>query len=284
MLDLGALTEACYDLEPLPATATRLMRLAAEVDADVEEIVTIVTYDPALTARLLRVANSVEAGGVRPIATVRAAVLRLGIGLVLGIALGSSVRMHLSAASHEYYIQEGELWRHSVAAAIAGHLARSVVGIELPLESFTAALLHDIGKLALLRHMTPEVFHVLQRAREQTGFSQLEAESEILGIHHGELGGLIARHWRLPERIVQGITHHHEPEACEQPEDSTICFVVHTADLTAKLAGAGVGEDDAGSIEEPTLATERLDMSGDGFAQLCARVKENLSAVLRWYA
>ena len=284
MLDLAALTEACYDLDPLPASATRLIRLAAEADADVEEIVTIVTYDPALTARLLRVANSVEAGGVRPIATVRAAVLRLGIGLVLGIALGSSARMHLSAASHEYYIQEGELWRHSVAAAIAGHLARSVAAVELPLESFTAALLHDIGKLALLRHMTPEVFHVMQQAREQTSLSQLEAESEILGIHHGELGGLIARHWRLPERIIQGVTHHHDPAACEQAEDSTICFVVHTADLVAKLAGAGVGEDEAAGIEEPALATGRLGMSGDGFAQLCERVKENLDAVLHWYA
>ncbi len=284
MLDLGALTEACYDLEPLPASATRLIRLAADADADVDEIITIVTYDPALTARLLRVANSVEAGGVRPSATVRAAVLRLGIGLVLGIALGSSVRIHLSAASHEYYLQEGELWRHSVAAAIAGHLARSVASVELPLESFTAALLHDIGKLALLRHMTPEVFHVLQRAREQTGFSQLEAESEILGIHHGELGGLIARHWRLPERIVLGITHHHDPDACEQTEDSTICFVVHTADLVAKLAGAGVGEDQAAGIDEPTAATERLGMTSEGFVQLCERVKENLDAVLRWYA
>ena len=284
MLDLNALTDACYDLEPLSPSATRLLRLSARDELDVEEIVKIVSYDQAFTARLLRVANSVEVGGVLPIVTVKAAVLRLGIGLVLGIALGSSVRVHLTEAAHAYHIQEGELWRHSVAAASAGHLARSVSDIDLPLESVTASLLHDIGKLVLLRHMTPEGFHVLERAEQEAGFSQREAEKAILGVDHAELGGLIARHWKLPERLVWGITHHHNPEEFELGGDDTICWVVHLADLAAESAGAGIGDIDAPRIEDHSAVLHRLGMTEDGFVQLCEQVADSVEAVMRWYA
>ena len=283
MLDLNELTATCYNLEPLPPTSTQLLRVALQEEVDVEEIVRIVSYDPVLTARLLRVANSVEVGGARRIGTVRDAILRLGVGLVLGIALGSSVRVHLDGAAHPSYVVEGDLWRHSVAAAIAGHFARIVSKRSLPVESFTAALLHDIGKLVLLRHMTPEVSHVLQHAEKYAGLSQLDAESGILGIHHGELGGLIARHWRLPEPIVSGITYHHDPERLDLA-DNSICWVVHLSDLTAKIVGAGLGDDSVPTLDDHVAVIGRLGLDEDSFKQLCERVAENLEAVMRWYA
>ncbi len=75
----------------------------------------------------------------------------------------------------------------------------------------------------------------LAAAREQGGESSLQAEIEILGVHHGELGGLIASHWNLPPRVVQGITYHHAPATgCD-----VICDVAHVANVLAKRAGTG---------------------------------------------
>jgi HD-like signal output (HDOD) protein len=152
------------------------------------------------------------------------------------------------------------------------------------LESFTASLLHDIGKLILLRHMTPEGFHVLERAQEEAGFSQREAEKAILGVDHAELGGLIARHWQLPETIVRGITYHHNPEEFERVDHDTICWVVHLADLAAESAGAGIGDIEVSRIEDHSAVLQRLGMTEDGFMQLCERVADSLEAVMQWYA
>jgi HD-like signal output (HDOD) protein len=85
--------------------------------------------------------------------------------------------------------------------------------VDVPPGTFTAALLHDAGKVVMARFLSPEIPGSIDRARRTSGLSRLEAERELLNVHHGELGGLMAQHWELPPRIVKGIIHHHDPEA-----------------------------------------------------------------------
>lgn len=232
MIDLDAVAKAAFDLEPLPASAARLAELARNPDAELKEILDVVTYDAPLTGRVLRAANSSASAASRAISSVRDAVVRLGSGHVLEIAIGSSMASKLATAIPELELAEGELWRHSVTAAVAVEEMKSAVKIALPPEAFTAALLHDVGKIVLARFVTSDLLNVMKMARTSGGVDSLRAELDVFGVHHGEIGALIARHWNLPEAIVEGIQHHHEPDLAR----STIAHFVCVANVVAHLA------------------------------------------------
>lgn len=278
MIDLQALTRSANTLEALPASVTRLASIAAKDSWNVREIEEVVSLDQALSFRLLRMANSAASASLMPIVTIRDAVVRLGLGSLLSLATATSVQKKLTSAIPEYGLSEGELWRHSVAAALAAESAPAFCDVELPPETFASALLHDIGKLILSRELAPDVLSLLALAREQGHLSSLKAESEILGVHHGELGGLIAQHWGLPERLVRGIIHHHTPDDAQD----IIADVVHVANLAAKQVGAGHW-----ALEEDrqvnAASVSRLKMGDNGFDALCARVAKRLEQVLSQY-
>lgn len=234
LIDLDAVIESAQTLEPLPASVARLAALVADDEADIREIVEVISFDQALTGNLLRRANSAAAAGRNPIRTVHEAVVRLGTGTVLALAMSASIGKRMGKAIPEYGMAEGQLWEHSVRVALAAETVRSAAKVPIPPEVATAGLLHDIGKLVLARFLGAGVLDLLKAAQEMDDLSPLEAEQAVLEVHHGELGGLIAQHWRLPETIVKGITYHHTPEAALEP----ICFAVHLAnDIADELLG-----------------------------------------------
>lgn len=119
VIDLDVISRAAGCFEPLPTSATRLASLVADEIPDVARIVEVVTYDQALTAALLRRANSSWSASRTEITTVKDAVVRIGAGPVVALALGVNVRDRLAVAIPAYGLAEGELWDHSVAATIA---------------------------------------------------------------------------------------------------------------------------------------------------------------------
>jgi HD-like signal output (HDOD) protein len=121
-------------------------------------------------------------------------------------------------------------------------------------EAFTAALLHDLGKLIMGRFLSPEILGFIRSAMQIDHLGQLEAESLILKVNHGELGGLIAQHWHLPPRVVQGIIYHHNPLAGNDP----ICDLTYLADQLAKRIEAGT----AGQKFELTVPSDVLENLG----------------------
>jgi putative nucleotidyltransferase with HDIG domain len=223
-------------------------------------------------------ANSAASASLMPVVTIRDAVVRLGIGSLLSLATATSVQRKLFSAIPEYGMSEGELWRHSVASALAAESAAGFCDVELPPETYAAALLHDIGKLVLARELAPDVLKVLAAAREQGHLSSLKAESEILTVHHGELGGLIAQHWNLPDRLVVGIIHHHTPDDA----GDIIADVVHLANVASKHVGAGHWVDEEERAVNPASLV-RLKMDPKGFEGLCKQVAKRLEQVLAQY-
>ena len=229
MIDLDTLIRSAYALAPLPRSVTRLASIIAGDAWSPDEIEEVVTLDPALTANLLRLANSAAFGSRGTITSVRHAVVRLGVGSVLSLAVASSVQSRVDRPVPEYGLSSGELWRHAVVSALVAEQARPYCRLRIPHESYTAALLHDVGKLVVARFLDEEARGLLRHAREQGSLSPVEAESEVLGVHHGEIGALVAQHWALPETIVEGIQHHHAPERGR----SSVGHVVHLANAMA---------------------------------------------------
>jgi HD-like signal output (HDOD) protein len=266
VIDLPGLLRSASDLEPLPPSAARLARLVAESDPDLGAIVDALDFDPVLTARVLSAANSAAVRGREPVSTLRGAVVRLGIGPTLGLVLAVLLRGRLRGAVPGYGLGEDELWRHSVASALAAQgLAEQVPGA-VPPEAFAAALLHDVGKVVLGRFLEPELLRELRRVTAGATPSTA-AEAGLLGVDHGEVGGLVARHWKLPDGIVLGIAFHHRPGEVS----TALVDAVHVADALAKP----VTEPGRDPVSDPALdaaAGARLGLDAEGLRSVSASV------------
>lgn len=262
MLDLPAVIESAQSLEPLPASVGRLAVLVADVDTDLREIVEVISFDQALTGNLLRRANSAASAARNPIRTVHEAVVRLGTATVLALAMSASVSRRMARALPEYGLAEGELWHHSVRASIAAEAVRSASRTPVPPEVATAALLHDIGKLVLCRFLGPQVLGLLHSAQDD-GLTGAEAESVLLEVHHGELGGLVAQHWRLPDTIVRGISYHHHPDESLEP----IAYGVQLSDIAAHCVASG--ELNQTQLETRDHVMAELGIPADRWDKIC---------------
>ncbi len=258
-------------LEPLPATATNLVTLLSQTEWMLRDVEAVVRLDLGLTARVLRFANSAWTAHLPSVGTVRDALMRIGVGTALSLAIAEGVRPRLLKPLPAFDLQPGRLWQHAVASALATEIVTRRARTPIPPETVTASLLHDVGKVVLDETMDDATLGALRTAWSSGGLSRIDAERQVLGMDHGELGGYIARHWGLPERVAAAITHHHAPSATQ----STICDVVHLSNGIAKLAGFGplIAEID-GPIEGDVLA--RLSFSPADLHTFCAELTDRM--------
>jgi putative nucleotidyltransferase with HDIG domain len=277
MIDLDALTNAAAGLEPLPVSVTRLAALAAAREPQIDEVVEVVRFDQALSAALLSTANSSWSASRNRVTTVREAVIRLGTGPVLSLALGSAVHTRMAQSVPEYGLREGELWEHSVAALLTAELLTRKAPRRPPPETATAALLHDVGKLVMARFLDHDLLDMIQLVAGEE-FGRRRAEREVLGVDHAELGALVAQTWRLPASLVRGIGYHHSPQLGDDP----ICYGVHIADVVAKAVGAG--PEDNPDLETFLVAADGLGLRACDVDELCRLVEERFAEVCRRFA
>lgn len=276
VIDPVALTAAARTLDPMPRSVARLATTIARGDWAIAEIEDIVSFDAALSGRLLQFANSAASASLVPVTTVRAAVIRVGVGMLLAFATATTTRRQLQRAIPEYGLGEDDLWKHSVAAALAAQLMQPFTSSSIPPEAFTAAILHDVGKLVLARFIDPPHMAALSAARQDLSRPDGDLELEVLGSTHATLGGLIAREWLLPDRLARGIEFHHTPDEGRD----VLCDVVHVADAAANAVGVG---STLGSCTRnrvlPSVAS-RLSLTDHGFGRLCETLSSHLGDML----
>jgi putative nucleotidyltransferase with HDIG domain len=232
--------EAANRLEPLSASVARLAELVADADVDMRDIVEVIAFDPMLTASMLRAANSVSSASVRPVTTVHDSVIRMGTGTVLALALSASVAGRLRQPIPGYDIVEGGMWRHSVTAALAAETLAGWSRLAVPAGAPAAALLHDVGKLILAQTVAPQMLRLIQRTAASERRSLTDVETTVLGINHGQVGGLVALHWRLPDAIVEAITNHHVARSHTGP----VAHVVYLAQAASSDLSPTAGDAD----------------------------------------
>lgn len=282
LLDLDALVSDVHELDPLPQSAVRLAGLLADEEWDLEAIREVVRLDAALTGRLLAAANSVRAGSRAEILSVDQAVMRLGAASVLSLAVGAAVRGPLQRSLPALGLDEGALWRHSVASALTVELARKHLPRAVPPHAFATALLHDVGKLVLERHLDESAAAGLRRARTEGHLDEDESEVEILQVSHAEVGALVARAWELPEVIAEGIQHHHHPLSATGEQGRYLAYLVQLGDAVASAIGADCGEVPVAGGLSPDVAGA-LGLPLQAFHELCERATEDLDGVLDMY-
>ena len=235
-MDVDELVRPVSDLLSLPDACLRANALLSDPTASMEEIGEVINYDPALTAKLLKIVNSAFYGMPSPIDTVTRAIMVIGTNDLQALVLATSAVATFNQISTDLVDMEA-FWHHSVFTALAAkHLAREA-RIAQAESVFVAALLHDVGKLILYQELPDQSQQVLERCAD-VPVQQAEVEREILGFDHGDVGAALLRVWKLPENLIEPIKFHHQPQLSKSfPKETSL---VHIANAIAHTVEPGI--------------------------------------------
>ncbi len=223
-------------LPPAPRVVPELMKLLQHPDVDSSRVVKLISLEPSLTANVLRICNSAYFAAL-PTTDLQEAVTRLGFQQVYQLTTAATGARLLSSAQKGYGLDQGELWKHSVAAAVAAQVIAKKTGCDQNL-IFTAALLHDIGKV-ILAQSVDGVYSQLLHETEANQQSLAEAEKKILGVDHAEAGGRLLNRWKFSADIVAAVWFHHFPKAAGP--HARLAAHVYLGNMIAHFMGCGYG-------------------------------------------
>jgi putative nucleotidyltransferase with HDIG domain len=227
-----ARVEGITKVVTIPAAVGRVMARLESGQASAAEIADAINEDPVLAAKVLKLVNGGFCGSRRPIASVTNAVVMLGVDAVRMLVLTTSVMDLVSAMNR---LLAG-LWQHSLATArVAGAIAERLDAAS-PEEYALSGLLHDLGKVIIAQVFSPEYRQIRALVAERGGL-QVQAELEVLGVSHADVGFWLLRKWSLPEKLLFPIAYHHAFHPLREHADRTA--VVHVADIIARAKGIG---------------------------------------------
>lgn len=238
---LHELAAQVTDLRPLPAVVPRILEITEGERFSAHELATLIANDQALTARLLRLANSAYYGFPRRISTVRDAVVLLGFRAVRSATLAACL-VDVAPASNRLNYQQ--FWHFSVSVGMLAEVLARSEGVHQE-NAFTAGVLHNIGRLALDQYL-PRAFEDAVHYAEMNDVPLTVAERAVLGYSDAELGGALALHWNFPQPLVDAVRNHElDPDALPDPRSLT-AFVVR-----ARLFARSYGLPDGIEAAEP---------------------------------
>ncbi len=231
--DIRQRLKQVQSLPTLPPIVSKLNEMVEDEGVTAARLGSVIEKDQVLTSKLLKMVNSSFFGFPQRISTVSNAIVLLGFNVIKTLIVTSSIFEVMQSS-------DVGLWEHSLGCAtVAGILAKRKE-IKNPEEISTAALIHDLGKI-VVRAELPDKHDAILELVKKKGISFRDAEKELLGVGHGEIGGWLAQEWNLPPRLVEPITYHHRP--LEAPQFRDLAALVHFSDILIRAWGFGFGGD-----------------------------------------
>lgn len=221
-------------LVTLPEIYLHIAMVVENPNCTTADIVKAVNTDPSFTVRLLKIANSALYNFSSKIDSVSKAVSIIGTSQIRSLALSMSAARSFEGLPNDLVSMEN-FWRHSLFCGIAArHLAKEARRCDAD-AVFTAGLLHDIGELVLFNRLPEQSREVLLLVLDSMDELPVhEAERQVIGLDHSEVGGELARQWKLPPLLAECITcHHHIEQATHYPREVAL---VHIANVIAQMA------------------------------------------------
>lgn len=259
----------------IPNTATKLNKALDDPNVSSDKIEEILRFDPGLTANLLKLSNSSFFGFKSKITSVRHALAVIGLKVLKKLVLSLCMEAVLNKSVPGYDLTPGELWKHSIAVSVIAESLSKELEIPTGDEIFTAALIHDIGKLALGAFVKDEMAEIQNAASKQVSFES--AERLILGTDHAEVGAIILKNWDFPESIVEAVRWHHEPDSSNK--NSIVTDMVHVADLLSLIIGIGVGSDGL-HYESSKKTIDRLGLSNAHLESVASKTLHDFNELI----
>jgi putative nucleotidyltransferase with HDIG domain len=236
--DIDSLLEEVVTLPSMPTSVARITELLDQPGCAMSEVAKVISSDPSIALKTLRLVNSAYYGLNHNIASVEHAVVLLGAKVIKNLTLTATVFDAMQGRADQFL-------RHSVGCGVAMRtLARHVPRAQeagSPDEAFVFGLLHDIGKVILEEYLPGKYEETASAAHTRTE-PWYRVEQEIVGVDHAELGGQLARHWKLDAQVAEAIAGHHELERCAE-EYRVFAASLCLADYISSLSGLPCQQD-----------------------------------------
>lgn len=274
MLGLDEYIDQVKNLPPAPRLLPELLALLGEPDIDSSRVVDLIGYDPSLTAQVLRLCNSAVLADKTPVSDLPEAVLRLGFEQVYRLVASVCGSRQLSGRQNGYGIRDGELWEHSVTAAVAAQVIARDLGDD-PNLVFTTGLLHDIGKIVLSEALENRYSQIIEEV-EKNQQSLLDTEKILLGVQHAEIGGRLLARWKFSENLSTAVTFHHDPGSAHPHE--RLASLIYLGNMISYFMGCGYGHP-AFALRGRAEALEILHLSPDQLTRYMIQTHEEVATL-----
>jgi putative nucleotidyltransferase with HDIG domain len=269
--------QTIIQLPALPAVAAEVVEMVENPKTSASKLGKVIETDQGLTSKVLKIANSAFYGFPKQIATVDFAIIVLGFDALKEIVISISLVSALQNKGNTSFDARG-FWDHSIySGVIARRLARDL-GYRVSGEVFVGGLLHDMGVAVLHQHFQNEYKHILEEVKT-SDVPFLEAEQNILGVTHAEIGGWLAERWNFPVHLVEAISTHHHP--LDAKENADLVSIIHCADVLANELSLSPAPFDKGLSFIPEVL-QRLHLDEPGLLEeYMARYRSIITADMK---
>jgi HD-like signal output (HDOD) protein len=226
---------AIHELPTIPTIAAEILDITTRERTSAHDLTRVIVKDQALSSKVLKVANSPFYGLSKKVSSINHAIVILGFDLIKNITMAISVYDSLYVKTKGTYFNRLQFWEHSVVCGLA---SRILLDIYKPSSDNgmlpCAGLIHDVGKVILDRYFNKEFFLIVDMVdSEQIPMEQ--AELDIIGLSHADLGRLLLERWKFPKEITEAIGYHHRPWESEEYQD--LSSITYLANMLSKMNG-----------------------------------------------
>ncbi len=240
-----SIEQVCTDALKLPCSPSLLPRLSEALQSEsssTAEISNIIQIDPALASATIRLANSAFFGGAgRAVESVEQAILRLGAKEIYRLAAMALVGRWPATNNTGVQLEPGDFCRHALCCAIASEVLAEITERVDSQLTYTAGLVHEMGKLAVT-HSCAKFFPLIRTTQQERGLTWEQAEKEVLGYEHAEVGARLLRAWRFPELMALAAEYQHRPTQAPAHALPLLAHL-HAGRYIAACMGPGISED-----------------------------------------
>jgi HD-like signal output (HDOD) protein len=257
----------------LPEITLKIIELVENPRSTAQDLNKLISNDPALCARILKVVNSAFYGLPGQIGSINRAIVLLGLNAVKNIVIAASLAKLFRGGRVSPHFSAKDLWTHSIAVGVMSRLIVTRLNNTLPDEAFLAGLIHDIGILVELQAFREPLVEIAERAsKEETRY--IDLESQVIGVDHQALGSGLTTKWKFPRSFQYVTGHHHNPMALAQ-ECRWLTCIVHAADHICCRDNVGYALTCKGETLDPAVLSE-LGLTTETLAELSKQLPDAL--------
>ena len=238
----------------LPEVTMKIIQLVEDPDSTANDLNKVISNDPALGARILKVVNSAFYGLPGQIGSINRAIVLLGLNAVKNIAIAASLAKLFRGGKIANNFDARDLWTHAIACATGTRLLAQHAGLGLPDEAFLAGLIHNIGIMVEIQARRPKFVEVMEKLESDPDLTLREAEAEVLGANHEQFGTALCKLWKFPQSFQYVTGFHHNPMNLND-KNRTLTGMVHVADILAAKMETGFTRGTETTEVDPALLT-----------------------------